>query len=81
MDAAENHYGTTGFVSPMVFFGRAQYSVDTHVYQLVTDLANAQYKNMITLTDEASDVLAFLKAHPAFKVAEVEPQPRPPCPR
>jgi hypothetical protein len=60
MDAAENHYATTGWVSPMVFLSRNAFEGDTHVYQLVNETANSRYQDMLFITDEPNEVVQFL---------------------
>ena len=64
-DAAQNHYGTFNYYSPMVFLGSQRYQKDTHIYALLQSLASKQtYGNMLHLTDEPVEVLRFIKAHP-----------------
>ena len=65
MDAAQNHYGTFDYVSPMVFLGSDRYTRQTKLYELVRQLAaGRQYDDMLHLTDAPADVLAFIQAHP-----------------
>ena len=65
MDAAQNHYGTFGDVSPMVFLGTERYTKETNLYQTLYDLAEGKaYQKSMHLTDEPLDVLSFIKAHP-----------------
>lgn len=63
MDAAQNHYGTTGQYTPMVFLGKQQYAVDTPVYPLIQMLATGSYKDLLFIADEPSDIAAFIKGH------------------
>ena len=68
MDATQNHYGTFNFYSPMVFLGRKRYEVDTMIYPLLRQLAYGEkYYDLLFLTDEPQEVLAFLKAHPPIR--------------
>lgn len=66
-DAAQNHYETFGYASPMVFLGRQFFSVDVPVYPFLQDLlGRGRYKNLIlNLADtpqEAVDaILSFGK--------------------
>lgn len=65
MDAAQNHYGTFGKVSPMVFLGKQRYEQDTNLYQTLYELAEGRaYQDYLTLTDEPEEVLTFIKEHP-----------------
>jgi predicted Rossmann-fold nucleotide-binding protein len=70
-DATQNHYGTFDYLSPMVFFSRKRYEVDTMIYPLLRQLAyGKEYADMLHLTDEPEDVLAFLEGHPPRKMRE-----------
>jgi len=69
MDATQNHYGTFNYISPMVFLGKEHYSVKTMIYPLLRQLAwGKEYYDLLHITDEPSEVLAFLQAHPPFKI-------------
>jgi predicted Rossmann-fold nucleotide-binding protein len=76
MDAAQNHYGTTGLYSPMVFLGKYQYQIDTPVYPLIQTLATANYKDMLFISDEPSDIATFIRDH---RPAPVPAKPDPIC--
>lgn len=68
MDAAQNHYGTFGEVSPMVFLGKDRYEKQTDLYKTLKELAkDRQYADGLHLTDEPEDVLAFIQQHPPVK--------------
>lgn len=65
MDAAQNHYGTFGEVSPMVFLGKKRYAEETNLYQTLFELADKKaYQKSLHLTDDPLEVLAFIKEHP-----------------
>ncbi|MCB0639365.1 MAG: hypothetical protein KDC54_22220, partial [Lewinella sp.] len=65
MDAAQNHYGTFNYYSPMVFLGRQRYEIDTLLYPLMRQLSHGRvYHDLMCLTDEPDEVVAWLKAHP-----------------
>ncbi len=65
MDAAQNHYGTFNYYSPMVFLGRQRYEVDTLLYPLLRQLSHGRpYHDLLFLTDEPRDVVSFLQSHP-----------------
>jgi len=69
MDAAQNHYVTFDFISPMVFLGGKRYTEDTQLFPLITDLAKGRaYADYLHLTDEPADVVAFIDAHPPLYV-------------
>lgn len=61
-DAAQNHYQTFGYASPMVFLGVRYYTEEIPVYPLLKDLlARGRYKNLLlSITDEVSEVVAVL---------------------
>lgn len=52
--AAQNHYKTTGFISPMVFMGVDYYQNQIPVYPMLEDLqARGTYQNLVlSLTDD-----------------------------
>lgn len=66
-DAAQNHYLTCGYASPMVFFGSEYWTGRFPVYSMLADLHNkGYYKNLLlSLTDnpdEAVDtIMDFVK--------------------
>jgi predicted Rossmann-fold nucleotide-binding protein len=62
MDAAQNHYGTFEFVSPMVFLGEDRYGEETGLYETLSRLASGrQYKAMLSLTDDPAEVVSAIK--------------------
>lgn len=64
MDAAQNHYATFNYYSPMVFLGRHRYEVETMIYPLLRQLSYGKpYHDLLHLTDAPQDVLAFLQQH------------------
>ena len=64
-DAAQNHYETFGFASPMVFLGREHWTKTMPVYPLLEQLqAAGRYKNLIlsladTADEAAAEILKF----------------------
>jgi predicted Rossmann-fold nucleotide-binding protein len=65
MEAAQDHYGSTGYYSPMVFLGTKQYQTDPAVYPLVQSVAKGrEYANFLAITDEPNDIVTFLQTHP-----------------
>lgn len=68
MDATQNHYGSFGYYSPMVFFGKKRYIKDTILYAAVQQLAWGQkYADLLCITDEPEGVVEFIKRHPPLK--------------
>lgn len=65
MDACQNHYGTFGAISPMVFFGRRFWTETKPVYPLLESLAAGRaYGALLAIEDEPRAVIDFLLAHP-----------------
>ena len=65
MDAAQNHYGTYNYFSPMIFLGKQRYAEETSIYKLVRELSEGtEYASLTHLTDEPEDVLRFLEENP-----------------
>lgn len=64
-DAAQNHYKTYEWVSPMVFFGTEYYQEYLPVKKLIYNLsAGKEYYNMIHFSDSIDDILQFIQSHP-----------------
>ena len=61
-DAAQNHYKTLGFSSPMVFLGKQYYTEETPIYTLLHDLQErGKYQNLLlSITDSTDDVIRHL---------------------
>ena len=61
-DAAQNHYETLGYSSPMIFLGKKYYTEETPIYTLLADLhERGKYQNLILkITDEPEDVIRYL---------------------
>jgi predicted Rossmann-fold nucleotide-binding protein len=64
MVATQNHFGSSGFFYPMVLFGTDHYQVETHVFQLLQEVANDNYKDLLYSTDDPADVVQFIRDHP-----------------
>jgi predicted Rossmann-fold nucleotide-binding protein len=66
MDAAQNHYITFDYVSPMIFMGKKRYEEDTDLYKTIKQLATGkEYAKMLRLVDEPHEALeAFLENPP-----------------
>ncbi len=64
-DAAQNHYGTYGYLSPMVFLGKKRYQEDTGIYSLLQTLSKGRpYARSLFVSDEPGEILSFLQEHP-----------------
>ena len=64
MVATQNHFGSSGFFYPMVLFGKEHYQSETHVFQLLLEVANDNYKDLLYSTDDPAEVLQFIRDHP-----------------
>lgn len=68
-DAAQNHYGSFGWYSPMVFVGNQRYAQETRLYDTLKGLAQGHvYEQLLLLSDSPDEVLAFLRSHPPLQV-------------
>lgn len=68
MDATQNHYGTIGYYSPMIFLSRKRYLKETFIFPLLQQLAwNTNYEKMLYITDSPQEVMQFIKDHPPMK--------------
>lgn len=68
-EAAQNHYGTFGYYSPMVFLGKKRYVEDTSLYSVLHQLAvGMPYKELLYLTDDPELAVEFIENHPPIKV-------------
>ena len=62
MDAAQNHYATFGYYSPMIFLGTKRYQEDTNLFQTLRQLAaGTGYESLVHLTDEVDEVVRLFK--------------------
>ncbi len=68
-EAAQNHYGTFGYYSPMVFLGKKRYVEDTALYSVLHQLAvGMPYKDLLYLTDDSELAVEFIENHPPIMV-------------
>jgi hypothetical protein len=71
-DAAQNHYGTFDFVSPMVFLGSNHY-LQSQVYTCLTQQAAGHaYAQMITISDDPGKLVAFIKKHKPVRKSDLD---------
>ena len=69
MDAAQNHYATFGYYSPMICFGRQRYEVDTNLYKALKELSTGTgYESMVHLTDEVDEAVQLFLDNPPIQV-------------
>lgn len=67
-EAAQNHYGTSGFYSPMVFLGKKRYTEDTALYSVLHQLSvGKKYKELLYLTDDPDLAVNFIENNPPIK--------------
>ncbi len=60
-DAAQNHYVTTGKISPMIFLGRDYWRYEKPVYPALKLMASAKpYGKLVQLFDEIDDIINYL---------------------
>jgi len=65
MDACQNHYGTAGNVSAMIFMGRDYWTRTKPVYPLLQSLASSrQYADFLGIEDEEEAIVDFIIQHP-----------------
>lgn len=73
IDAAQNHYATFDFCSPMMFLGSSHY-LQSQVYSCLAQQAVGQkYASLITISDDPADILRFLQTHPPIAVGYHDP--------
>jgi predicted Rossmann-fold nucleotide-binding protein len=67
-DAAQNHYASLGWVSPMVFLGRERYVEETGLYPLLERLAEGRrYRELLCCSDDPEQIVAFIREHPPVR--------------
>ena len=71
MDAAQNHYGTFRFLSPMVFLGSEHYQKNTLIYPLLQQIAWEQpYAKLLHISDDPQEIVAWINAHPPIEMLD-----------
>jgi predicted Rossmann-fold nucleotide-binding protein len=62
-DAAQNHYRTGGFASPMIFLGTRYWQHTKPVYPLLQQLAAGEaYRDLLCITDSVTEAVERIKA-------------------
>lgn len=70
MDATQNHYGSFGYYSAMIFLGKKRYLKETFLFPLLQQLAwDRKYAELLCITDSPEDVVALIKQHPPIKAS------------
>lgn len=68
-EAAQNHYGTSGYYSPMVFLGKKRYVEDTALYSVLHQISVGRvYKKLLYLTDDPGLAVNFIENHPPIPI-------------
>ena len=68
-DAAQNHYGTAGYYSPMIMLGKEYWTgKDSHKYSypvwpLLEQTAAEHYKDLLAITDDEAEIEALIKGY------------------
>lgn len=69
MDAAQNHYTTFDYVSPMIFMGKKRYTEDTNLFATIQQLAEGkEYGEMLRLVDDPKEALEAFMDNPPRRV-------------
>ncbi len=62
-DATQNHYGTTGYCSPMILFGRKWWTETRPVWPLLEHVSKLEkYGKLVTLTDDTEKIIWLIRA-------------------
>ena len=70
-DAAQNHYVTTGLVSPMIFFNEEYWTVTKPVFPLLKQLAaTKEYEPLLTVQSGTDEVIDFIRSNPPILVSK-----------
>ncbi len=63
-DVTQNHYATTGFISPMILVGTAYWTQTRPVWPLLQSVAEGQrFGELLALTDDEDEILARIEAY------------------
>lgn len=69
MDAAQNHYTTFDYISPMIFLGKERYTEETNLFETIKQLSKEKkYGKLVHLVDSAEQVLEAFQTNPPFRV-------------
>lgn len=63
-DATQNHYGTTGFASPMILFGHDHWTTTRPVWPLLEKVSAAHpYGKLVCLTDDPQEIADRIRSY------------------
>ena len=68
-DAAQNHYGTSGFYSPMIMLGKDYWNGKTDdeysypVWPLLAQSASDNYRELLAISDDEDEIEALIKRY------------------
>ena len=66
-DACQNHYASTGSISPMIFLNKEYWITEKPVYPLLEKLAfGKEYSKLFGIYDNTDDIIIHLAQHPAY---------------
>ncbi|MGD1889329.1 MAG: LOG family protein [Cyclobacteriaceae bacterium] len=64
MDAAQNHYASFNYVSPMIFLGRKWYEIESMIFPLVKKLSyGKRYHDLLFISDDPKRIVQFVANH------------------
>lgn len=64
MDAAQNHYGSFNYVSPMIFLGKKWYEIESMIFPLVKKLSyGKRYHDLLFISDDPKRIVQFIVNH------------------
>jgi predicted Rossmann-fold nucleotide-binding protein len=69
MDAAQNHYTTFDYISPMIFLGKERYTIETNLFNTIKQLSNdKEYGKLVHLVDTSEQAFKAFKENPPLRV-------------
>ncbi|MDF1698188.1 MAG: hypothetical protein P1U56_20235 [Saprospiraceae bacterium] len=69
MDAAQNHYTTFDYISPMIFMGKKRYTEETQLFDTLKQLSSdKKYGELVHLVDSAEEAVQAFIDNPPFRV-------------
>ncbi|MGB3584886.1 MAG: hypothetical protein WBA23_00015 [Tunicatimonas sp.] len=64
MDAAQNHYASFNYLSPMIFLGQQWYEIESMIYPLIRKLSyGKKYHDLLFLSDDPKRIVQFILNH------------------
>ena len=72
MDAAQNHYTTFDYISPMIFLGEKRYTKETQLFPTLKQLAQGKaYEKLLHLVDNAEDAVLAFESNPPVRIDDI----------